>query len=85
MDNRKLSYDVFNSVAKIAVSNLGYDPKEFGTHSARSGGATALFPFVNQFELLISGRWADPRSLGSYVEIPASNRFDINSRLNLTS
>ena len=84
LENRKLAYDVFSSVVKTAVSKLGLDPKEFGTHSARSGGASALFPFVNQYELLISGRWADPRSLGSYVEIPASNRFDINSRLSLT-
>ena len=85
LENRKLPYDVFRSVVKTAVSKVGLDPKEFGTHSARSGGATALFPFVNQYELLVSGRWADPRSLGSYVEIPASNRFEINSRLNLTS
>ena len=85
LENRKLSYDMFNRIVKSGVANLGYDPNDFGTHSARSGGATTLFPFVNQFQLMISGRWADPRSLGSYVEVTASERFDMNSRLNLTS
>ena len=84
LENKKLSYDMFNRIVKTAVANLGLDPKDFGTHSARSGGATTLFPYVNQFKLMISGRWADPRSLGSYVEVPASSRFDINSKLNLS-
>ena len=84
LENRKLSYDMFNRIVKSGVANLGFDPKEFGTHSGRSGGATTLFPYVDQFQLLLSGRWADPRSLGSYVEVSASDRFDTNSKLNLT-
>ena len=42
LENRKLSYDMFNRIVKSGVANLGFDPNEFGTHSARSGGATTL-------------------------------------------
>ena len=83
IENRKLSYNVFNKIVKDAVSDLGFDPAEFGTHSARSGGATALAPYLSQFELMLSGRWSDPRSIGSYVETPSTTRFEINQRLNI--
>ena len=83
LQNNILSYEVYNQIIKKAVSIQGLNPDDFGTHSARSGGATALFPSANQFELMLSGRWADPRSLGSYVEIPDDSRFELNSRLNL--
>lgn len=83
--NQKLPYEIYNSIVKEAVSKIGLNPKDYGTHSARSGGATSLYPYVSQFDLMISGRWADPRSLGSYVEIAADTRFDINSRLNISS
>ena len=83
LENSILSYDVYSKVIKKAVSKQGLNPDDFGTHSARSGGATTLFPFANEFELMLSGRWADPRSLGSYIEIPDHSRFELNSRLNL--
>ena len=42
--NKKLFYNVFNKIVKDAVSDLGLNSAEFGTHSARSAGATALRP-----------------------------------------
>ena len=69
---------------KQTVAKQGLNPDEYGTHSARSGGATALYPLTNQYEIMLSGRWADPKSLGSYIEIDPSCRFEINSRLNLS-
>ena len=81
--NSILSYNTYNQIMKRAVSKQGLNPYEFGTHSARSGGATTLFPVTNEFELMLSGRWPDPRSLGSYVEISDDSRFELNSRLNL--
>ena len=83
LQNKILSYDAYSRIFKNAVSKQGMNPDDFGTHSARSGGATTLFPFTNEFELMLSGRWADPRSLGSYVEISDHSRFELNSRLNL--
>ena len=82
--NQKLPYDIYNSIVKEAVAKIGLNPSEYGTHSARSGGATSLYPYVSQFEMMLSGRWADPRSLGSYVEISTDTQFDINSRLNIS-
>ena len=81
--NEKLGYDSFNKIVKNAVSQLGFDPNEFGTHSARSGGASTLAPLISQYELMLSGRWSDPRSIGSYVETPDSTRLKINEKLDL--
>ena len=83
--NEKLSYDVYNKIVKDSVSQLGLDPSEFGTHSARSGGASDLAPYISQYQLMLSGRWSDPRSIGSYVETPNSTRFEINKILDINS
>ena len=81
--NEKLSYNVFNKIVKDAVTGLGLDPNDYGTHSARSGGASALAPHISQFNLMLSGRWSDPRSIGSYVETTSDTRFEINSILDI--
>ena len=83
IENRKLSYDAFNRITKDAVASLGLDPNDFGTHSARSGGASILAPHVSEFELMLSGRWNDPRSIGSYVETPSVRRYEINDLLDI--
>ena len=83
IENQKLSYDVFNKITKDAVSKLGLDPNEFGTHSARSGGATCLAPNISEYNLMLNGRWSDPRSIGSYVETSSSERFEMNQILNI--
>ena len=83
IENRKLSYESFNKIFKNAVAMLGLDPEDFGTHSARSGGATGLAPFVSQYDLMMNGRWSDPRSIGSYVETPSSKRFETNEILDI--
>ena len=83
IENEKLSYNVYNKIVKDAVADLGLNPENYGTHSARSGGATALAPFVSQFNLILSGRWSDPRSIGSYVETSSDTRFKINSILDI--
>ena len=81
LKNAKLSYDVYRNIVKEAVSSLGIDPTEYSTHSCRSGGATALADKVTQFELMLTGRWSDPRSIGSYVETSDEKRFEISSYL----
>ena len=77
--NSKLSFASFSSIIKIAISRLGLDPKLYGTHSCRAGGATDLAPKASEMELLVSGRWADPRSIRHYVEIDQGERFRLNS------
>ena len=83
IENKKLSYECFNKIMKDAVSRLGYNPDDFGTHSARSGGATCLAPHISEYNLMLNGRWSDPRSIGSYVETPSAQRFEINEILDI--
>ena len=83
IENKKLSYEVFNKITKDAVFKLGLNPDDFGTHSARSGGATCLAPHISEFNLMLNGRWSDSRSIGSYVETSGSERFEINKILDI--
>ena len=83
IENSMLSYNSFRNIVKAAVARLGLDPSQYSTHSCRSGGATALAPKVSEFELMLTGRWADQRSLGSYVQTPDSRRFEISNFLRL--
>ena len=77
--NSILSYASYNGIVKRSIARLGLDPKLYGTHSCRAGGATDLAPKVSVMELLVSGRWADPRSIRHYVEIDQDERFRLNS------
>ena len=81
--NSKLSYSVFYNNIKTQMARLGFDPKFFGTHSVRSGAATDLASKVTEYELLITGRWRDPRSLNSYVKLSDERRFHISQELSL--
>ena len=83
LDNSKLSYLSYREIIKKAVAGIGLDPKDYGTHSCRSGGATDIAPHISQYELLLSGRWADPRSVGSYVETPEDRRYAISKSMNM--
>ena len=79
--NQILSYSSFRDIVKSSVERLGLDPKQFGTHSLRAGGASDLAPHVSQHELLVSGRWADARSIRSYVQLDDSDRFRLSNIL----
>ena len=85
IQNKKLPYEVFNKVFKDAVGRLGMNPDSFGTHSARSGGASCLAPHVTEYDLMLTGRWSDPRSIGNYVETPPEKRFKINEILDINA
>ena len=85
LTNSKLSYDAYRNIVKQAVSDIGFDPNEFCTHSCRSGGANELASHVTEFELMVSGRWVDPRSIGSYVEISQERRLEISKSFQLNS
>ena len=79
--SENISYQVCREVIKAKVKKLGYNPENYGTHSSRSGAATSLAPDVTEFELMVSGRWADARSLKNYVEINENRRYEISRNL----
>jgi integrase len=81
--NEKLSYSSYLSIVKAQIASLGLNPAFFGTHSLRSGGASDLATKVTEFELLLTGRWRDPRSLQSYVKVSEDRRFAISNKLSL--
>ena len=81
MTNKRLAYTSYRDIVKRAVKSIGLDEKMYGTHSCRSGGATDLAPHVSEHELLITGRWADPRSIRSYVELAEKSRYEISGIL----
>ena len=78
-----LSHAKCLEIVKSKTRDLGCNANEFGTHSARSGGATTLAPRVSPFELMLTGRWADARSLRNYVEVGEERRFQISEHLRL--
>ena len=77
----QIPYQRCLSIFRRHIESQGADPSKFGTHSARSGGATSLATEVSSFELMVSGRWADPRSIRNYVLVPEQRRFAISRYL----
>lgn len=81
VSNSTLSYSTFRDIIKSCIVRIGLNPVNFSTHSCRAGGATDLAPHVTEHELLTSGRWADSRSIRSYVDLKDSERFEISKIL----
>ena len=79
--SKPLTYDQCRGILTNKIKELGYQSKTYGTHSFRSGGASTLAPKVTPFELMLSGRWADARSLRNYVEVSEDRRYDISKNL----
>jgi hypothetical protein len=76
-----LTYDEHLKIFKQKIASLGLDASQYGTHSARSGGASELADKITKFELMTSGRWRDERSLRNYVEINEKRRWQISQQL----
>ena len=79
--NQILSYASYRDIVQGLIRKINLDPKLYGTHSLRAGGATELAPNVTELELLTSGRWSDARSIRSYVEMSDDSRFEMNGML----
>ena len=57
--NAPLSYDLMLNTVKRLMGAIGEEPKHFGTHSLRIGGATALFTQgANETIIRTMGRWS---------------------------
>ena len=56
---KQLSYNAVQRMIKELMHSIGEDPTEFGTHSLRIGGATALFAAgANETVIRTMGRWS---------------------------
>ena len=57
--NRPLSYQRVLSITRELMAAIGEDPAQFGTHSYRIGGATALFAAgADETVIRTMGRWS---------------------------
>ena len=79
--SKRISYKLCLEIVKQKTRDLGRDPNLYGTHSSRSGAATSLAHELSPFELMVTGRWADARSLGSYVEMDDERRYEISRKM----
>ena len=58
-DGSAFSVAELRDIVKALMSAVGEDPSEFGAHSLRIGGATALFKAgASQIDIMTMGRWS---------------------------
>ena len=86
--NGKLSYTRCREIFKDALKDLGYDPKDYGLHSLRSGGATSvvsndLSHNVSERLLKFHGRWKSDEAKDMYVLEPECSRLRVTKYLGI--
>ena len=82
-----LSYTSCREMFKDALKSLGYNPKEYGLHSLRSGGITEVVQnsnnTISERLLKLHGRWKTDRAKDMYVQESISNRLKVTRSLSL--
>ena len=86
--NGKLSYTRCREIFKEALKDVGYDPKDYGLHSLRSGGVTSvvsndLSHNVSERLLKLHGRWKSDEAKDMYVLEPESSRLRVTKYLGI--
>jgi hypothetical protein len=68
-------------IVKQAAAVLGLDPRNFGSHSLRSGGATAMFRGnVSKTAIKLFGRWSSD-AFERYIQIADCEVEDMSRRM----
>ena len=81
-----LSYARCREIFKGCLKELGLNPRLYGLHSLRSGGATAAVKYTHRLtetELKIHGRWKSNAAKDMYILDDVSGRLKITSNLGL--
>lgn len=86
--NAKLSYTRCREIFKTTLKDLGFDAKDYGLHSLRSGGATAVInnntsKAVSERLLKLHGRWKTDEAKDMYVLESESNRLSVTRYLGI--
>ena len=69
--------DLLKAVAKM----LGKNPKDYGSHSLRSGGATAMFRGnISKTAIKLFGRWSSD-AFERYIQIADCDVEDMSNRM----
>ena len=75
-------------IFKATLKDLGFDPRDYGLHSLRSGGATAVISndvssSVSERLLKLHGRWKTDEANDMYVLESESNRLSVTKYLGI--
>lgn len=86
--NRPISYSTCREIIKNTLVHIGEDPKQFGTHSLRSGGATAMAHSnaenPDRARLLrLQGRWKSESTRDMYIKDSVESRLSLTKSLKL--
>ena len=84
MTKKPLSYTRVREILLEALKNIGLDPKLFGTHSLRSGGATdAANAGVPDRLFKKHGRWRSEGAKDGYVKDNVRQLLRVSQSLGL--
>ena len=86
--NGKLSYTRCREIFKTTLKDLGFDPKEYGLHSLRSGGALAVISndtskAVSERLLKLHGCWKTDKVKDMSVLETECNRLNVTKYLGI--
>ena len=84
LTSQALSYNRARELVLTALTEVGEDAKQFGTHSFRSGGATAASNAGVSHSLLKShGRWKSDCAKDRYIRSDLVNKLRVTQCLGL--
>ena len=82
--DKPLSYTTVRGHVLELLANIGLDPKKFGLHSLRSGGASAAANLgVNDRLFKKHGRWKSDKVKDSYVHEDIESKLSVSRNLGL--
>ena len=86
--NGKLSYTRCREIFKEALRDVGYDLKDYGLHSLRSGLVTSVVSNdlsynVSEGLLKLHGRWKNDEAKDMYVLEPECSRLRVTKYLGI--
>lgn len=82
LSGARLNYGAALSLVKRALASVGEDPKLFGTHSLRSGGASsAAASDVSERLLQGHGRWKSSTSKDMYIDESLDRLLSVSRKI----
>ena len=82
--DKPLSYTTVRGHVLDLLANIGLDPKKFGLHSLRSGGASAAANLgVNDRLFKKHGRWKSDKVKDSYVHEDIESKLSVSRNLGI--
>ena len=87
LKSENISYTTCRDIFRDTLSQLGYNPNDYGLHSLRSSGITSAVRnssnSIPERLLKIHGRWKSDSAKDMYVEESLENRLQVTKYLGL--